>query len=183
MRYTKFIIKNFKGINDLTIDLSKQPQSRIYTFIGLNESGKTTILEAINTIQDGYNKNEAHRFIPKHLKANFTDKVSVEAIVEVDIDDNVRIENKFKELGYKSYQYINNFSINTTCSFENSKAKDFISYWDFSPVLRKAKSRKDINLNAETDDWQAMVKYIRENLMPRIVYYENFCLIFQKESI
>lgn len=178
MRYTKFIIKNFKGINDLTIDLSKQPQSRIYTFIGLNESGKTTILEAINTIQDGYNKNEAHRFIPKHLKANFTDKVSVEAIVEVDIDDNVRIENKFKELGYKSYQYINNFSINTTCSFENSKAKDFISYWDFSPVLRKAKSRKDINLNAETDDWQAMVKYIRENLMPRIVYYENFLFDF-----
>ena len=178
MRYTKFIINNFKGINNLTIDLSKQPESRIYTFIGLNESGKTTILEAINTIQAGYNRNEAHRFIPKHLKANFTDKVSVEAIVEVDIDDNARIETKFKELGYKSYQYINNFSINTTCSFENSKAKDFVSYWDFSPVLRKAKSRKDIILNAKTDDWQAMVKYIRENLMPRIVYYENFLFDF-----
>ena len=178
MRYTKFIIKNFKGINDLTIDLSKQPESRIYTFIGLNESGKTTILEAINTIQAGYNRNEPHRFIPKHLKANFSDKVSVQAIVEVDIDDNARIENKFKELGYKSYKYINNFSINTTCSFENSKAKDFVSYWDFSPVLRKAKSRKDIVLDAETDDWQEMVKYIRENLMPRIVYYENFLFDF-----
>ena len=178
MRYTKFIIKNFKGINDLTIDLSKQPESRIYTFIGLNESGKTTILEAINTIQAGYNSNEAHRFIPKHLKANFTDKVSVEAIVEVDNDDNARIENKFKELGYKSYQYIDNFSINTTCSFENSKAKDFVSYWDFSPILRKSKSKKDIVLDAKTDDWQAMVKFIRENLMPRIVYYENFLFEF-----
>lgn len=142
MRYTKFVINNFKGINDLTIDLSKQPSSRIFTFIGLNESGKTTILEAINTIQAGYNQNEAHRYIPKHLKANFSDKVSVEALVEVDEGDNARIENKFKELGYKSFKHIDSFSINTTCSFENSRATKFVSYWDFSPELRKAKSKK-----------------------------------------
>lgn len=178
MRYTKFIIKNFKGINDLTIDLSKRPNSHIYTFIGLNESGKTTILEAINIITTGYNKEEAHRYIPKSQKANFTDLVSVKAIVEVDEEDNTRIEAKFKEYGYKSYKHIDNFSINATCSFENSKAKDFVSYWDFSPILRKSKSKKDIVLNAETDDWQAMVKYIRDNLMPRIIYYENFLFEF-----
>ncbi|MBP3838418.1 MAG: AAA family ATPase [Prevotella sp.] len=178
MRYTKFIIKNFKGISDLTIDLSKRPYSHIYTFIGLNESGKTTILEAINTIQAGYNQNEAHRYIPKHLKASFSDKVSVEALVEVDEADNTRIEAKFKEFGYKSYKHIDNFSINMTCSFENSKAKEVVSYWDFSPVLRKTKSRKDIILDEETDDWQAMVKYIKKNLMPRIIYYENFLFEF-----
>ena len=178
MRYTKFIINNFKGINNLTIDLSKQPNSHIYTFIGLNESGKTTILEAINIIKNGYDKNEAHRLIPKHLKANFTDKVSVKAIIEVDNEDNDRIESKFKELGYKSYQHIESFSINATCSFENSKVKDVVSYWDFSPILRRPKSRKDIVLYAESEDWQAMVTYIRENLMPRIVYYENFLFEF-----
>ena len=178
MKYSKFIINNFKGINDLTIDLSKQPNSHIYTFIGLNESGKTTILEAINIINAGYVKDQAHRLIPKHLKANFTDKVSVKAVVEVDEEDNLRIEAKFKEYGYSSYQHITNFSINATCSFENSKAKDIVSYWDFSPVLRKPKSKKDIVLAATTQDWQNMVKYIRENLMPRIVYYENFLFEF-----
>lgn len=179
MRYTTFTIKNFKGINELTIDLSKQPNSRIYTFIGLNESGKTTILEAINTIQSGYNLNEAHRYIPKHLKANFTDMVSVEAIIEVDEDDNKRIENRFKELGYKSYKYISEFSIKTTCIFENSKVnKKNVSYWDFHPVLRKVNSKKDIVLGAESGDWQMMVDYIRNNLMPRIVYYENFLFDF-----
>jgi predicted ATP-dependent endonuclease of OLD family len=172
------MIKNFKGINSLTIDLSKQPESRIYTFIGLNESGKTTILEAINIIKDGYNSDEAHRLIPKHLKANFTDDVSVEAIVEVDGDDNSRIESKFKELGYIIYKPIKTFSINATCSFENSKVKEIVSYWDFSPNLRKPKSRKDIVLEAESEDWQTMVKYIKENLMPRIVYYENFLFEF-----
>lgn len=178
MRYTKFIIKNYKGINDLTIDLSKQPNSRIYTFIGLNESGKTTILEAINTVQAGYNMDGVHRLIPKHLKANFTDKVSVEAVIELDEEDNTRIEEKLKELGYKSYEHIPSFSINTTCSFENSKPQKPISYWDFIPKVRKAKSRKVIQLHANTDDWQATVLYIRNYLMPRIVYYENFLFEF-----
>ncbi|MBQ2186968.1 MAG: AAA family ATPase [Bacteroidales bacterium] len=178
MRYTKFIIKNFKGIKDLTIDLSKQPNSRIYTFIGLNESGKTTILEAIKVIKDGYNENQAHRLIPKHLKANFNDEVSVEAIVEVDRDDNIRIESEFKNLGYKSYQYIDSFSINATCSFENSKVKNTVSYWDFLPVLRKTNGKKDLILREDSNDWHYMVKYIRENLMPRIVYYENFLFEF-----
>lgn len=178
MRYTKFIIKNFKGISDLTIDLSKQPNSHIYTFIGLNESGKTTILEAINTINAGYDTDTAHRLIPKHLKANFTDKVSVKAIVEVDEDDNSRIESKFKEFGYSSYQHISNFSINSTCSFENSKVKNIVSYWEFSPILKKMKGKKEFVLDSKTTDWQNMVKYIRDNLMPRIVYYENFLFKF-----
>ena len=178
MRYTKFIIKNFKGISDLTIDLSKQPNSHIYTFIGLNESGKTTILEAINTINAGYDTDTAHRLIPKHLKANFTDKVSVKAIVEVDEDDNLRIEAKFKEFGYSSYQHISNFSINSTCSFENSKVKNTVSYWEFSPILKKMKGKKDFVLDSKAKDWQNMVKYIRDNLMPRIVYYENFLFKF-----
>ena len=106
MRYKKFIIKNFKGINDLTIDLSKQPESHIYTFVGLNESGKTTILEAINTINTGYVPQTSHRLIPKHLKANFNGKVSVQAFVEVDDNDNIIINKKIAELGYKEYKPI-----------------------------------------------------------------------------
>lgn len=180
MRYTKFLIKNFKGINNLTIDLSKQPNSRIYTFIGLNESGKTTILEAINVIENknGYDRNTAHKLIPKHLKANFNDKVSVQAIVEVDAEDNNRIAIKFNELGYKNYQPIDHFSINATCSFENSKVKKTVTYWDFSPKVCKANGKKYIKLDAESEDWQYMVKYIRNNLIPRIVYYENLLFKF-----
>ena len=64
MRYTKFEIQNFKGIKDLTIDLSKQPFNRIHTFVGLNESGKTTILEAIYTTMIRYDKSTVHKLIP-----------------------------------------------------------------------------------------------------------------------
>ena len=178
MRYVKFIIKNFKGIQELTIDLSQRPDSRVYTFVGLNESGKTTILEAINTINSGYDESNAHRLIPKHLKANFNDKVSVKAIVAVDKEDNKRIAAKFEELGYINYQPIENFSINTTCSFESSKVGKRVSYWDFSPILQKEGSEEKTTLPAESEDWQTMVSYIKGNLMPRIVFYENLLFDF-----
>lgn len=45
MRYKSLKVKNFKGIKEIEIDFSF---NRILTLVGLNESGKTTILEAIN---------------------------------------------------------------------------------------------------------------------------------------
>lgn len=178
MRYFKFIIKNFKGIKDLTIDLSQRPNSRVYTFVGLNESGKTTILEAINTINTGYNRLNAHRLIPKHLKANFTGNVSVKAIVSVEQEDNELIAAKFKELGYINYQPIDSFTTNFTCKFEGSKAKGDVSYWDFRPVLQKSDTKEKVELTAKDDDWQTMVSYIQDNLMPRIVFYDSLLFDF-----
>lgn len=178
MRYTKFVIENFKGIHELTIDLSKQPESRIFTFVGLNESGKTTILEAINVFSSGYRLKDSHKLIPKHLKANFNGEVSVSAYVDVDDEDNRRIKDKFVELGYTEYKPVSSFSIDITYCFENSKYKNGVSYWGFSPKVRKKQSRKFIELPAEHTDWQTVVTYIEENLMPRIVYYENFLFDF-----
>lgn len=178
MRYTKFTIKNFKGIKDLTIDLSKQPYNRIHTFVGLNESGKTTILEAINTTMTRYNKATVHKLIPKHLKANFSDIISIIAIVEVDSDDNRRILEKFQELGYSDYIAIDSFTINVACEFENSKPKDPVSYWGFAPLVKKIEDADYIELDADDDDWQTIVKYITVSLMPRIVYYEHFLFDF-----
>lgn len=178
MRYTKFTIKNFKGIKDLTIDLSKQPYNRIHTFVGLNESGKTTILEAINTTMTRYNKATVHKLIPKHLKANFSDIISIIAIVEVDSDDNRRILEKFQELGYSDYIAIDSFTINVAREFENSKLKKAISYWGFSPQVKTSRSKNFIELESKNPDWHTIVNYIKDSLMPRIVYYEHFLFDF-----
>lgn len=42
-RYRKFKLVNFKGVDEITLDLDVP----VTTLIGLNESGKTTILEGI----------------------------------------------------------------------------------------------------------------------------------------
>ena len=43
MKYTKFLIKNYKAIEELSINLKRN----VIPIIGVNESGKTSILQAI----------------------------------------------------------------------------------------------------------------------------------------
>lgn len=50
MKFRSFTIRNFKGISETTLDLGDGTAS-IHTLVGLNESGKTTVLEAINMFQ------------------------------------------------------------------------------------------------------------------------------------
>ena len=49
MRYKSFRIQNFKGIKDTTISFDTIAGASVFAFVGLNESGKTTILEAIHS--------------------------------------------------------------------------------------------------------------------------------------
>ena len=87
MKYTKFIIKNYKGIPDVEIDLSKKPSSNIFTLVGLNESGKTSLLEAIDLFQNDLSKEDAHTLIPKSQQHSFTGTVSVTAELELSDGD------------------------------------------------------------------------------------------------
>ncbi len=50
MKYTFIEITNFKGIENVKLDFDIGPKSNVYTLVGLNESGKTTILEGINLL-------------------------------------------------------------------------------------------------------------------------------------
>lgn len=92
-----FRIKNFKGIRNCRLELGSA-SNPIITLIGLNESGKTTILEALTNFigedQDLLSVVGAHRpksvvkdFIPKHLKANFSDQIELEGTVSFDEED------------------------------------------------------------------------------------------------
>jgi len=65
MKYTKFIIKNYKAIDELTVNLSKN----VIPLIGLNESGKTSILQAIlafdkdkDNLLDGLHVNTKNKY-------------------------------------------------------------------------------------------------------------------------
>ena len=86
----KFIIENFKGIEKVEIDVEGRTTSPILTFIGLNESGKTTILEALShfitddksvaNLFDGlYSKATGLSLIPMHRKAAYTGEIKIEA--------------------------------------------------------------------------------------------------------
>lgn len=107
MKYTKFTIENYKGIKNLELDLAIQPDHKIYTLIGLNESGKTTILEAINDFEFEVPAAEKHKLIPKSSAGGFTGDVAIKATLAFSEADKTKIINfvkdkaKFKEIWRK----------------------------------------------------------------------------------
>ncbi|HEY1020091.1 MAG TPA: AAA family ATPase, partial [Sediminibacterium sp.] len=67
MQYLNFTIENFKGIQKLIFNLdNRAPASKIFTLVGLNESGKTTILEALGFFYDNL-KDEKELTITKSI--------------------------------------------------------------------------------------------------------------------
>ena len=82
MYYTSFRIRNFKGIRDTSIKFAEQSKAGVFAFVGLNESGKTTILEAIHSFSpdlatsqvvggEGKTGVPYKNRVPRHLISNF----------------------------------------------------------------------------------------------------------------
>lgn len=95
-------IKNYKGIEDVTLNFSRCKNANIFTLAGLNESGKTTVLEAIErfamgekpeenpVVPQGFgfnNNTNLDDLIPKHRKDNFSDDISFVAKVSLSQED------------------------------------------------------------------------------------------------
>ena len=87
--FESFTLQNFKGAENVTIELSTRIDSHVVTLIGLNESGKTTILEglsyfvtgdnAVSSLFAGYpgRARASAALIPMHRKAAFTGTVTI----------------------------------------------------------------------------------------------------------
>jgi len=102
MRYKSFRIQNFKGIKDTTINLDGIAGAAVFAFVGLNESGKTTVLEAIHSFSPDAATSELigddeetgvpyKDRVPRHLISTFTGDVSVIATVSLTQDDKTKI--------------------------------------------------------------------------------------------
>ena len=96
MLYKSFRIQNYKAIKDLEIELDEQ---RLTPIIGLNETGKSTILQAIFAF-DYYNDSQYNsEFINlDYIRNRYNDKENpiIEAEIE-NIEKEVLIENAVKK--------------------------------------------------------------------------------------
>lgn len=102
MRYKSFRIQNFKGIKDTTVSLEAIGGASVFAFVGLNESGKTTVLEAIHSFapdaatgellggDEGFGVAYKER-VPRHLISTFTGDVSVIATLYITETEKERI--------------------------------------------------------------------------------------------
>lgn len=102
MKILSFEINNFKGVKSTIVEISTTAPGNIITLIGLNESGKTTILEAISNfvsadvetssiVKTVVSQQRPVDLIPKGLETNFSGDVRVKANVEIDKSDVIEL--------------------------------------------------------------------------------------------
>lgn len=172
-----FSIKNFKGIKNVDIDLSN---NRILTLIGLNESGKTTILEAIqlfyeltrNSAEPSKEKLNAYR--PKGT--DFTGTIAIEAELEFEDSDYEKIQALWEKEWHRSERLVLpqtfSYCYKFECELHEYTTRCPRSAW-FDVLVDDGESESSL-YDVDNSSWQALVNYIKKDLMPEIILYEDF---------
>jgi predicted ATPase len=203
MEFLSFRVRNFKGINDLTIDFEGRPRSNVYTFVGLNESGKTTILEALKFFSPrsdtdkldplnipGYVINDIHELIPISKRSNFNDAIGFHVRYRFDEQDKRSLKlflmHNFK---FELTSDIDELEITQTYQFRDSRVlpDQPLTEWNIPLVghyltsggkARRTPREKQITDTGESHEkWHQIISYI-ETLLPSVLYFPNFLFEF-----
>ncbi len=177
MKYIEFRIKNFKGIKDLTIDLTKNPNGNVIPLVGLNESGKTTILEAINLFQKDIKGDEEYKLLHKEDSGNFTGFVEIKATLELDETDKENIRNFFKkrELQVKIPDLL---VIGRAYYYKNAKF-NFKFYAHYDNLSIKGKTQRKYNdIGKDNEELTDSLSIEIEKNIPKIIYFSDFLFDF-----
>ncbi len=186
MKYIGFQIENYKGIPKIVLDLTKKPSTNIFTLVGLNESGKTTVLEAINCFARDITKDQAYRIIPKNKQYGFSDSVSIQAELEIQKNELEEI----KELLKKKYKFTLSseteiIKINKKYNFEDSIPKNekwLETLWTTQFRGKTKQSTQEKRLyDWKKEAWTEVVNLIKEKYLPKILYYPDFLFQFPEK--
>lgn len=192
MEYSYFEVENFRGIQTLRIDFQSSPKSRCFALVGLNESGKTTILEAINHFAykdenlapleiPRHSINDLHTLIPIALRSNFNGNIKCKIELILDDFDKSNIE-KFitKNLKFKSASVGKNLVIQHTIAFKDSKHDPANSKltWSWTKTGIPLNKRKSESITG--NNWLQLVHFTRK-LIPSILYFPTFLFDFPEK--
>lgn len=191
-RIISFHVNNFKGAEDVVIDLEARSPSPVLTLIGLNESGKSTLLEALshfvtgdksiaNLFDGSYAEASALSLIPLHRKAAFTGKIRIAGTVQLDgedLEELSKIAQAMKltlDVGALQKQ----FQATRTFTFQDSALEESTTYWNFTLRVKKGRATtyksyaRPKQGSEEPDLWLKCMRYIQSRL-EQIAYFPTF---------
>ena len=181
MQYRSFSFKNFKGIDSLTLPLT----GRVTTLVGLNESGKTTLLEAIYCFSYGAENldaidpsmaflREPERWVPISQRGNFNESIEISATIDLsdqdrsDLAGHLLAEHKLTlTLAPKSIVIVEQYR------FENSRYARTERRWTLTIRGTKGREKKPRVYPGKSPEWLTAVDFLKTRL-PRIWYFPNF---------
>lgn len=174
MQYNCFHIKNFKGIEGpLDVNLTEGNKSLPYVLVGNNESGKTTILTAIETIyraiiSEKLELKKLNEIMPKQVY--FTDDIVLGATVFFEQADIEYVQQQMEE-GKASKKRRESFA-NLLARLETDKTIKITYVYSFaSNRLESQEILIDERSNSEFLD--LVIEILRKRL-PHILYREDF---------
>lgn len=189
MEYDYFAIENFKGIQSLRFELSQKPQAPIFLLVGLNESGKTTILEALSFFYDNVIKekeltlrpsvtDDVHALIPKRLKDNFNGKILLKAGLSLSDSDVEAISQLFTSKNLEVLHIDKKPSVTMTLEFKDSNFTNTKkTTWSIDITYREGSDSPSKKLEGQDAIW-AEAWNLFNQLIPPLIYYPNFLFNF-----
>ena len=192
MQYQSFRIQNFKGIKDTTVSLQTIGGASVFAFVGLNESGKTTVLEAIHTFSPdaatsellGGDDESGIPFtarVPRHLLSEFTGDVTVTANLTATEDDIKTIADGLRD---EHAIGIDVSSIPKTIIFERVQrfsGGDFVNNYFTLVTLPQIKTGAQKKWRVPTLEETVKIRAAFYRLTPDIAYFPTFVFNFPQK--
>lgn len=157
----------------------------VTTLIGLNESGKTTILEAIFCFSYGAENLEAinpgmaslrvpDQWVPISRRANFNDTIEICAKVALSTPDRKALRAHLRsEFGLRLSDVQSQIDIREKYHFKNSRHGGTDRSWNLAVAGTKGQQRNSRKYGADSDEWKSAVAFLKDRL-PKIWYFPNF---------
>lgn len=188
MKYKRFRIRNFKGIKDTTVELQGFANASVFAFVGLNESGKTTILEAIHSFSPEGATSEllgekgvgvpVKDRVPRHQLSSFSGDVSVSATVSLDAQDKKTIVSAAlaaEGLHIDSDHFPDEIIFERQQRFKDGDFQR--SYFSLRTALL-VRSKTQRKWRKPTDDEEHKLKMLMYGYTPDISYFPTFVFDF-----
>lgn len=180
MRLINITAENFKGIEKGNVSLAKSPVNNVFTLVGINESGKTTMLEAINSFEYNDEKDltkisnailpSKDDLIPIKYRTNFNGNIKTVFELELNDKDKKDLKDYILELGYVLMNDINNITVEQIYNYKNSKFDNSSYKWGMELICKPKKSRTKYGVKLEGEEWNKVVNFMKQK-MPRILYF------------
>ncbi len=161
--------------------------------MGLNESGKMTILEAIDYFSKGMEvldpqelagriRPEIHGLIPISERANFNGVTRITAGLELDDQEVDQITEYLRAShGYNVTRIERNFTVSDRYQFENSQHTDSSVTWWINIFGRLRGGRVERNLSRQSTEILKQVFPFVGDRIPPIWYFPNFLFTFPQK--